>query len=221
MVTYESAGQKQNAKRRKTTPRSTTPWSESHAQICQHRGISEWWTSRLPAASTQETWPMLKALTARELEILDLEYSVNFPEKTARLIQVGQSFGRGKARLESCNTIARTMRCYITSHCRLVRGLEALHMQGIHYGHRHSELATGRFNDIKLMSLAGNAFHTWCCAASLLSLLILLSELHAKHQRLLCERSVQKVAAAKSPSAPFRAHRRSTALEEGHYGGTR
>ena len=51
-------------------------------------------------------------------------------------------------------------------------------MQGIHYDAEHALL--DNMDDARLMSLAGNAFHTWCCGASLISLLFVLSEIWAR-----------------------------------------
>ena len=46
----------------------------------------------------------------------------------------------------------------------LNHGVEAFHMQGIHYGRSHHKLI--QYTTPFLNDLAGNAFHAWGCAAS-------------------------------------------------------
>ena len=55
-----------------------------------------------------------------------------------------------------------------------------MHMQGIHYDTRHDALAS--MDNARLMSFAGNAFHTWACGPALLALLLLLAEARAQNE---------------------------------------
>ena len=131
----------------------------------------------MPSVEEQNLWPTLKAITAREFEILKMEYNITYPEKVERVIQVGPSIGRTSMRVGSCNTISRSMRASDSQRCRLVLGVEALQMQGIHYGRMHGTASLE--DNARLMSLAGNAFNVWCCAASWLSLLVVRGEMYS------------------------------------------
>ena len=58
---------------------------------------------------------------------------------------------------------------YLGARGRLMVGLEAMYLQGIHYGSRQVRLLEVHRNQESLVAdLAGNAFHTWCCAAMVL-----------------------------------------------------
>jgi hypothetical protein len=165
---------------RPTKRARSTPWAEAHARICDARGVQSWWESALPTASEQSMWPTLKMIRPREFDILKFSFGVTYPERIRRLIQIGPSMGRNLCRVDGCHTINRTMRAFDTSLVRMVLGIEAMMMQGLHYGPKHDLLQA--LDDGHLMSLAGNAFHSWCCAATVYCGLLLLAELRARTQ---------------------------------------
>jgi hypothetical protein len=75
-------------------------------------------------------------------------------------------------------TLTASSRFYLSDRCRLLNGIEALAALGIHYGPHQGRLLD--FKDSFLVDLAGNAFHGWCCAPTLLCALRLHAEIHSR-----------------------------------------
>ena len=111
---------------------------------------------------------MLRNLTARAFEVLALN-GVKFPETTRRLIDCSQTASRVHCNENDhlqCLTPKSSL--WITDLGRLLLGLEAMRGQGISWG--EDDFLLQQFANAFLMDLAGNAFFTGCCAASLLSI---------------------------------------------------
>lgn len=73
-------------------------------------------------------------------------------------------------------TLTGHTKLYITDRCRLMTGVEAMSVMGIHYGPERQR----RLEDVPetdLRNLAGNAFHAWNCAPSLFCILRLRAEI--------------------------------------------
>jgi len=153
------------------------PWAVRHADYASKTGSHDWHKCLLPSVEVQTLFPTLRRLRLREFDLMHLVSRVTeFPEPApGRLINVSQSVTRAThtSTSHSC-TIATSWRLFHTSRCRLALGVEGFNFQGIHYGERHHLLASEP--DALLVSLAGNAFHGWCAAATLLAALVLQSE---------------------------------------------
>ena len=153
------------------------PWAETHVRYCEEHNVDNWWMGTVPPHEVQDMHPCLRSLRPREFDVLRMAHSVvSFPEQTARIINVSQRIGQGAERTGAVGgmTITSSWRCFHTSKCRLLKGIEGFHLQGIHYGSRHRLL---RFEDEHfLCDLAGNAFHCWVAALVMLATLVLKSE---------------------------------------------
>ena len=103
------------------------------------------------------------------------------PEESRRLLVVNQTVSFSSESAGFCHTISRGSRVFDTLQARLLQGVETLQLQGILYGSMHDRL--GRYSDCSLIKFAGNAFHAWCCAASLFCTLLLLAELYDRKPR--------------------------------------
>ena len=67
---------------------------------------------------------------------------------------------------------------------------ETLLLQGIHFGDRSSEVfgTSGTKNEwAKIQDLAGNAFHTWCCASVMLVSLCLRAKAYGNIRTMLVD----------------------------------
>ena len=146
-------------KRSAQMPKKYVPWPESHARFYEAKGNGHAWvsSSSIRSVALQERFPTLRAAHTREFEILKYDFEVHYPAPESRLIQIQASADRSQTVGEdTCYTIARGMRCYDTARLRLVLGIKAMQMQGLHYGPQHSKLFN--FVESRLMRLAGNAF---------------------------------------------------------------
>lgn len=136
----------------------------------------------------KDMYPGLWELGDRAIDCLTLR-GVKVPEATLRFVQTSQSVDRKHQASGSMEgpsqapvgCLAGNTRPYITTRCRRAHGKELLRMQGIYY--------PGHDNDIDdvpmhlLADLAGNAFHSGCCAAAKLSLLVAIARGYARAQR--------------------------------------
>ena len=152
-----------DAKRRRTRQES---WPTLHHEVCRVAGI-EWGTLRGASAEDFSLWPGLRTLTPRELDILAC-HQVRYPDRCG-CIDLSHALDRGLIRTRHLSCVTPNMRCYLMHRCRLVCGLESLHLQGLHYGSLHK--AVESFPNALLADLAGNAFHSYCCAASMVTVL--------------------------------------------------
>ena len=136
-------------------------------------------------------WPTLKALSAREFDVLRIKHNAKFGERPPRLLCISDSIGRSKARdavgVGQCLTTSNYF--FHTGKCRRLLGVEELFMQGMCFAPLSPEgwdpaamdvhsFLYRRHNNRLLAHLAGNAFNTWCFAATLISTLRLHAELH-------------------------------------------
>lgn len=117
----------------------------------------------------QHEYPGIKDLTKRSFDVLIMN-GAEFPEIVRRLIDVSQSAGRAKStRADLLQCVTPKMAVYMTDLCRLITGQEALRAQGLSWGVKGDAHLMGFTNDL-LLDLAGNAFHSGCCAAMLLAM---------------------------------------------------
>ena len=140
-------------------------WPAKHAEYCEKAGI-EWNQASLITPVVEGCFPGLLELTARECDLLSVK-RVPVPTSRNQTFDLRPSLGRNSPILDGRVGCQKTQaRVYLTKYCRLMRGVESLHTQGIHYhGGRHAKVLSYP-NDF-VQHLAGNAFNAMCCAASL------------------------------------------------------
>ncbi len=88
-------------------------------------------------------------------------------------IDVSQSLGRSPTGDCTSPCVTPHLRCYQTKRRRLMLGIEGIHLQGIYL--KNEEAIQDQFEQPCLMNLAGNAFATVCCAATVLATIASLS----------------------------------------------
>lgn len=101
-----------------------------------------------------QTYPGLLAMSSREQDLLAVQ-GIVFPEEHRRFIKISSSCNRFNVpSTEVVPTMTTRSRFYITDVCRLMTGLECLHMQGLF----PSDAVVADFDDVFLLESAGNAF---------------------------------------------------------------
>ena len=141
-------------------------WVDTHIQDCESRGM-DWSLLTGPSLDVMEYFPGMAVLTPREIDLLALK-GVRFPHLCKATIELSQAPDRtGGLTSGTSPTATPGMRRYFAHLGRLSVGLEAMHMQGLHYGHRHAALRS--FPSALLQDLAGNAFHIEECAVGILT----------------------------------------------------
>ena len=165
VLVVRSLGATRAVKRRKVT------WPVRHEKAYHARGMD--WTQALTfEEATVRRHPGLGRLSQREIEIIELNGVTEFPEREPRIVETSQSLGRYLKPMHGhCGTVFPKARLYLTHRCRLVAPAEMLRLQGIDVP-REILLSTP---DNVIANLAGNAFDTGCCMATMLVTCLLLS----------------------------------------------
>ncbi|CAE7749628.1 unnamed protein product, partial [Symbiodinium sp. CCMP2456] len=177
-------------------------WAETHTKAMELMG-KDWWESYAPSPATLKKFPGLHALTDRQLDLCQV-FGIGFPDSRKAIVDLSQG-------LRSASYVKRIMhnRCdvvtphgqqLITHRARCVSGLEALHLQGLHWGVDHDRLSDIR-SDL-LRSLAGNAMNTYCFGACLIVQKALEANLHV--MQLAKQKSQQKPIETSSHARPTR-----------------
>ena len=109
----------------------------------------------------------------RKFENLHLAGVRNFPETCLRLFDVSQSLDRrgGEGRSDHTGAMAPQGRRYISTRCRILLGVEEMHLQSL----RFDESALLPFDNKFLSDLAGNAVEVSCCSVVMFCALSLLA----------------------------------------------
>jgi len=115
--------------------------------------------------------PGLARLVDREVELLQLAGVHEFPEKEPRVVDVSQGADRTRTVAGCSSAVTPGSRLYFTHRCRLQVPLESFYLQGIAYDQR----VLSKFPSSTLQDLAGNAFETSCCLASIVVACLMLS----------------------------------------------
>ena len=158
--------------KRKKTPK-TIAWPKRHSKLFAQRGEDWAGCQTEPSDDVKRLFPGLFAIQPREFDRLYLG-GVSFPESKMRIIEVGQSAGRSSAESEVTDcmgTVIPNGRYYVTHRCRLLLGVEMMHLQSLWFP-QEVEASTP---DSTLRSLAGNAFEVSCASAACLCALLLLA----------------------------------------------
>lgn len=109
----------------------------------------------------------IRALRKRQFDMMVVK-GVRFPEASRRIIDVSASCSRAKiSGPESPGCCVPNMDKWLTDRLRFIHGQESLALQGIHYAGSHSKLE--EYTSAFLKDLAGNAFHTGCLGAMVVS----------------------------------------------------
>lgn len=96
------------------------------------RACQEWWLNHLPDDEMTSHFPGLLALSDREADILHMHH-LALPEESPRILNVSPSLQRTRVS-EVVPCITPRSRMYATHRCRLLHGLECLHLQNVWYG---------------------------------------------------------------------------------------
>ena len=159
-------------------------WPVVHMQRFREAGL-EWCRCTGPDVETLRLFPGLLDLQPREQDILHL-HGIGFALETAtRTIELKSIVDRGEIPrfgAESVTTVRPGMRKFITSRCRLVRGVEALRLQEIWFPATFAPLLA-EMPDRLLCDLAGNAFDLNCYAAILVVGIVALSSGAVRRRR--------------------------------------
>jgi hypothetical protein len=158
-------------------------WPSQHARLLEQRGLHHWELAVLgPAVLAQH--PGLAALTDRQFDILRAT-GISIPSGRRTMIDSTMSGDFAKPSAEEIAHIGTpTCELYISHLCRLHHGIEAMHMQGLHFNSLHSRLSQvpEAYASSFLTDLAGNSFHVWCAALVLVVREVVLAFLHARIQ---------------------------------------
>jgi hypothetical protein len=133
-----------------------------------------------PSDELCETFPFLKVMTRRQLELLYLLGVRELPEKIARVTDISQNFGFASITEGRVPCITPKGMKFVTSRCRLILGYESLRYQGMWFDDRNTLTS---FEDELLQDLAGNAFEVTSYAAVVWSTLVFRSRNFARRRR--------------------------------------
>jgi len=142
-------------------------WHVRHQRAWAKKGVL--WETRPPAERVlhaRDIFPGVNLLFPREIDMLNFN-GVEVPDNTLRVINLQPAIDRVRVLSQNFECITPKSRVWISSRSRFLLGMEALAVQGIHYGPQDS--VAREWPDKVLMDLAGNAFHTGSCAAALVS----------------------------------------------------
>ena len=183
-----------------------TRWPQRHQRWCASRGIS-WSQVTGPTDAEKEMFPGLGALTPRQIDFLAC-HGVRYPDMVAS-VDVSQRVDRVRVTAQCASCLHTRSRSYLLHRCRVACGVEVFQYQGLHYGESHS-LLFGMPEKL-LSNLAGNAFHVYCCAASLVAGLATVA--YARSLRL-CSQSLAGVAASPHDEEAEAAEAHDSVLQE-------
>ncbi|CAE7512728.1 unnamed protein product [Symbiodinium sp. CCMP2592] len=151
--------QKPSTKKRK--------WAQVHAKAMQSQGM-DWWQASRSTDAVLQSHPGLMALTERQFDLCKI-YGIQFPDARDAGVELSQSF-RGLRAIQhnTCDTVTPGGQLLLTKKARLTCGMEMMLLQGLHYGAEQFKLMDYAEGQEFLSDLAGNAFNSFCFAASLI-----------------------------------------------------
>ena len=98
---------------------------------------------------------------------IDVISDEGMQNRSNRTIELSQTFGRTRpSNPGECSVVLPGGQVYLEALGRCAVGHEALLLQGLHFGDGHAMIDEFSFKE--LQNLAGNAFNSYCCAASFL-----------------------------------------------------
>lgn len=143
----------------------------------------------MPSPALGETFPVLKVMTRRQLEVLYLK-NVALPDTVFRVLDLSQNLGFSSVSVDKMPCITPAGEKFLTKQVRFLTGIESMHFMGIYFPKKKMETYSSKF----LQDLAGNAFETSSCSANLLCNMVFLACNHACTQILSVSPHVAAVA---------------------------
>lgn len=166
----------------KATSQKRPMWHERHAQIFDKQGM-DWWNPDVPSPETLAAHPGIVRMSERQRELCAM-LGIKFPDARRCLKDVSQSSQRrNQVRHNHSDCVTPKGLLYVTHRARCATGLEALLLQGIHYGPLQPKVTEVGLRSHQLKDLAGNAFNAHCNAAMHVVAQCCLAKLH------MCKRS--------------------------------
>ena len=147
-------------------------WGRQHERYCKKHRIDWHGMGGAFDPGLVELFPALAVLTTREAELLKLKVG-QLPTQAPGTCEVTQNVERSRHKVNGSGCITPSMKLILTHRVREALGIEAMHMQGLHYGKDHSKLRA--MSSPLLRNLAGNAFHAYCCAVTFMTSLAVLA----------------------------------------------
>lgn len=115
----------------------------------------------MPKQSLVESFPALKTLTLRQLELLHLK-GIHVPDAEFKVIDLSQNLDFATPSTDKMPCVTPDGQKFLSQQVRFVSGVESLHYMGIYY----DETKLKKYPNAFLQDLAGNAFETSSCAAN-------------------------------------------------------
>ena len=169
-------------------------WPEKHARFVEKakgkgRGkvSGPWWQPVQPCDGIMETFPGLRRLTDRHLSTLaahgiDVRSEEALARRSNRTMELSQEVDRTQLSPPGqAGIVLPAGELFLESRVRLAHGHEGMLLQGLHFGESHDMLGT--FSSGELMTLAGNAFNSWCMAAAFVVKEVVLGVAEDRHRR--------------------------------------
>ena len=143
-------------------------WAITHSRALERQG-KNWWESGAPPEETLQRFPGLRALTDRQIDLCNV-LGVQFPDRRKSILEMSQNLRNANAvrsiPVNHVDIVTPHGAQLILHRCRFVTGLEAMLLQGLHFGENQHRAED--FRAELLRGLAGNAFNTFCFAACLI-----------------------------------------------------
>lgn len=148
-------------------------WPNSHWKHAQATG-KDWAKVFRITDDEREQFPGLNELTERSGDILAAA-GVSISEEELRLVEVGQTLGRGgsnkSSKTDVVGCVTPNWRSWLTTQNRFNIGHESLMFMGISYSPEPAgDPRLLKYSSRFLADLAGNAFHVGQCAAMLVAM---------------------------------------------------
>ena len=125
----------------------------------------------MPSTLLTEAFPVLRAMTQRQLELLHLK-GIRLPDSEFRVVDLSQNLMFSQVAKDKVPCVTPDGQKFLTQRVRFLTGIESLRLMGIYLD--ESKLRQG-FSASFLQDLAGNAYETSSCAANFMCNLIFLA----------------------------------------------
>lgn len=120
----------------------------------------------------EETFPVLKTMTRRQLELLHLK-GISLPDQFFRVVDLSQNLNFASVTTDKMPCVTPDGAKFLTRRVRFMNGIEALRFMGIFFV--DEDRLNNAYSSAFLQDLAGNAYETSSCAANLVSSMVFLA----------------------------------------------
>lgn len=120
----------------------------------------------------EETFPVLKTMTRRQLELLHLK-GISLPDQVFRVVDLSQNLNFASVTTDKMPCVTPDGAKFLTRRVRFMNGIEALRFMGIFFA--DEDRLNNAYSSAFLQDLAGNAYETSSCAANLVSSMVFLA----------------------------------------------